>query len=161
MTLNIVRSKIPHIYSTSTYESQIWPCFTLRLAISRTFESFRFPICRYLKFLFMFFFFILNVKLPRCNFYLDFQKRTAVKSLVENNHNKCRRSNVLKILFSEKNSKCTEWPRNDIECCKVKATPYKSTYCPWVPNLSACFALWSLIFQRTEILAFPIMNLKF
>ncbi len=44
------------------------------------------------------------------------------KSLVKKNHN-CRRSSVLKIIFSEKKKRrCIEWHQNELECNKVKGT---------------------------------------
>ncbi len=46
---------------------------------------------------------------------------TPVQSLAEKNH-KCRGSSVLTIVFPQ-NRKCTKWPTNELECCKIKGTP--------------------------------------
>ncbi len=60
-------------------------------------------------------------------------------------------SYILSLGSITKNRKCTKWPRNDRERCKVKGTPYIYRE----SQISPRFALWSLIFQLIEFSVSP------
>ena len=78
ITLITARSKLPH-HATSLPRSQIWLCFTLRLAVSKIFAIFHFTLVTLSNFNFFFFFSILNFRNSKKQLLCGLSKRNSCK----------------------------------------------------------------------------------